>query len=132
MKLLRLTVICLCAFNVSPSEAGSENRVFACHVQDAVSWKSGLLDNSGIVQNYIGRSLLFDAASGLLRFWTDQPWEYEVIDRGSENDLVAVRVFHGPATTFVGLLRIRTWEKPMTFTYSDSNGHLAGICNPGN
>lgn len=131
MKLLIPIFAFLLAFMFCQPWASAENRIFACQIQDAVKWHSGQLEHSGVIQHFVGRGLVFDSASGLLRFFDDQPWEYRIVGRGEENDLVALRVFNGPASTFVGVLRIRTWSDPMTFTYTDSNGHLAGVCTTG-
>ena len=75
--------------------AAAETRVFSCLVTNAITVDdSGHLATTGYTDALVGSTILFDAASGLLRRkWPDTPiagtpFPYAIVQEGSdENDL---------------------------------------------
>jgi hypothetical protein len=71
---------------------------------------------------------LFDEADGRLR-WLGLVDTYDVLQTGTnENDMVAARVYKGPASTSLRTLRIRTWRPTMPFVYVNDDEIFTGTC----
>lgn len=74
--------------------------------------------------------LTFDESTGTLRWAGDDvSWGYQVMQIGNtENGLIAIRHFVGPASVVVETLNIGTWMKGTPFFYANSHYVFSGTC----
>jgi hypothetical protein len=96
-----------------------------------------LSDSSPVVEADLAAAIefSFDSASGLLRVHRrnaaqSQPFQFEVLQKGSaSNDLVAISRRPCAASCPFDFLRVRVWQKPVTFLFVDSTGGIyTGRC----
>lgn len=116
-----------------PHRADSESSaVYSCDVleikQLAANGTLRSTEWTSRVARYMD-TIMFDEASGLLRDGSPTPWQLEVLQYGSKkNSLMAIRLYDGPASYVVSLLRIETWKEGMPFLYVFFDEVITGTC----
>jgi hypothetical protein len=112
--------------------AANPDAIYRCEVLNV----SQLETNGKLVKNDWARTLdnldeviIFDSASGLLRYQGETgSYEFQVLEAGSSaNAMKAVRVFKGPASTVMELIRINTFSTG-EFIYVDGDLVRTGKC----
>lgn len=112
--------------------ATSGLRYFACSVLDGAGWTSGELElgdsQKRALQDF--KVLLFDEASGILRYRYNNPVKMVILQEGTDqNDLVALYGKEGLARNPIVVLRIRTWDEAPPFILLDEDvGVFTGTC----
>lgn len=118
---------------LGPAESQTKARVFLCTAKAVGEMRD---DGSMAPARWtkerfaIQNKFIYDDAAQTLRWEKlDRSWQYRRVQPGSEaNDLVAVRMFDGAASTVVDVLRIRTWKPGNPFMLVEQDEVYTGKC----
>lgn len=118
------------ALLLAPGNARSGTGLYICTVEQALGWGERRLGPTPLTEHIVGRSrtLIFDSASGMLRFSIYEPVEYEIVQRPGVNSLLAKREIRGTGRYVLSVLRIRTWQEPLSFLYLREDSVFSGPC----
>lgn len=117
----------LTAALIAPAHA----RLLRCTVEDAREVVDGTLEPTKISEISIGHEMFFDEAENRLTLPGGISWFFDRIQDGSaDNDLVALRVYQGPANAAVMTWRIRVWEPDLPFLFVYGAEVQSGQCKP--
>ena len=139
MRIMGVAFACLLALASARHAAANETPLFRCvvdDVQDALAAPSAPQTEAIRKARQSNAAFTFDTISGVVR------WEFarrdlaglvfptsaqilEIWQRGEGgNDWVAMRTIRGPASSPLNVLRIRSWQNVVRFSWLDDMGHM--------